>query len=198
MKIDEPVYTSVNGARMEWNDGVTLVHKDDATTLKGSGAEGNWETYPLISQDDTAVKLQKTCSWNRTSDEAIYRLDYFTVVAKDGQGIVLKRRGKENRDISGFIYDNNNTYMFLEPVTLSWGEKSLELEPMTIVQVSYRTDIHIFGPGVEPVFEDISTDEVTAQFSDGKQVNLATDRLYMVNGSWRLLFLPLELLPEME
>lgn len=198
MTIDEPVHTYVNGARMEWNDGVMLIHKDDMTTLKASGSKSNWEIYPLISEDDTTITLQKSCSWNRISDEAIYRLDYFTTISKDEQGIVLKRRGKENRDISGFVYDNSNTYIFLEPVTLTWGEEIMDVEPMTIVQVSYRSDIHIFGPGVEPRFENISTDEVMAEFSDGKKVNLAVDRYYMVNGSWRLLFLPLELLPDMD
>lgn len=196
--IREPVYTSINGIRMDLEEGVKLSHKDDTTTLNISGTKQNMENFPLITADETSIILQKSYSWNRTADEGIYRLDYFTTVSRDGEGILIKRREKESRDISGFLYDNGDTYVFLEPVTLSYNDQTRKLEPMTVVQVSYLGSIQIFGPGTEAVFETVSTEAVTAEFAGGKRVNLATDRYYMINGSWRLLFLPLDVLPEMK
>lgn len=57
--------------------------------------------------------------------------------------------------------------------------------------------LELYGPGIEPVAEEIGTEEVVAEFEDGRKVNLSTDRYYMRNGVWRLLFLPLEGLSEM-
>ena len=100
--------------------------------------------------------------------------------------------------MDGFIFDNEDTYIFLEAAELSYGETRIAIEPLTIVQVSYMEYLQIFGPGVEPRFEEFESDEVTAVFENGKRVNLATDRFYDKNGVCRLLFMPLEALPEME
>lgn len=196
--LEEPVYTVINGMKMEWPEGAYLVRNDGITMMKNGKARQNFQRYPLITEEDGTIVLQKSCSYNRTSDEMIYRLDYFSTVSKDEKGIVISRGGKETRDISGFIYDNEDTYVFLENAVLSWEGESVFIEPLTIVQVSYMNYLQIFGPGLTPRFEWLETDTVTAEFESGKRLNLATDRYYMQNSSWRLLFLPLEALPEMK
>lgn len=196
--IKEPVHTYINGIRLDWEDGIKLSHKDDITTMTVSGEAVNIGGNPLILSGSSAVLFQKNCSWNRTADDIIYRLDYYTEVQKETDGIVIRRRGKESRDISGFIYDNSDTYLFLEPFELTYNGKTERLEPMTVVQAFYQDSIQIFSPYREPVFEYLETEEVIARFDSGKRVNVATDRFYSPNGSWRLLFLPLEVLPEMK
>ncbi len=198
LTIKEPAYLCINGTRTELEAGATLYHKGDSTTIRFAGKKFDLETAPVITADESSIFMQRSCSLNRVDDDCIYRLDYFTQISRDEEGILIKRRNKESRDISGFLYDNSDTYVFLEPVTLSYNEEVIELEPMTIVQVSYMDRIQIFGPGVEPVFETVTSEAVTAEFSNKKRVNLATDRCYAVNGAWRLLFMPLEALPEMK
>ena len=198
LTIKEPAYLCINGTRTELEAGATLYHKGDSTTIRFAGKKFDLETAPVITADESSIFMQRSYSLNRVDDDCIYRLDYFTQISRDEEGILIKRRNKESRDISGFLYDNSDTYVFLEPVTLSYNEEVIELEPMTIVQVSYMDRIQIFGPGVEPVFETVTSEAVTAEFSNKKRVNLATDRCYAVNGAWRLLFMPLEALPEMK
>ena len=198
LTIKEPAYLCINGTRTELEAGATLYHKGDSTTIRFAGKKFDLETAPVITADESSIFMQRSCSLNRVDDDCIYRLDYFTQISRDEEGILIKRRNKESRDISGFLYDNSDTYVFLEPVTLSYNEEVIELEPMTIVQVSYMDRIQIFGPGVEPVFETVTSEAVTAEFSNKKRVNRATDRCYAVNGAWRLLFMPLEALPEMK
>lgn len=198
LTIKEPAYLCINGTRTDLGAGATLYHKDDSTTIRFSGKKYSLETTPVITADESSIIMQRSSSWNRIDDDCIYRLDYFTTISRDEEGILIKRRQKESRDISGFIYDNSDTYVFLEPVTLSYNDQVRELEPMTIVQVAYMDRIQIFGPGVETVFETVTSEAVTAEFSNKKRVNLATDRCYAVNGAWRLLFMPLEALPEMK
>lgn len=196
LTIKEPAYLCINGIRTELEAGATLYHKGDGTTIRFGGKRRTLETAPVITADESSVFMQRSCSWNRVDDDCIYRLDYFSQIGRDEEGVFIRRRNKETRDISGFLYDNSDTYVFLEPVTLSYNDKSVALAPLTIVQVAYMEQIQIFGPGVETVFEPVTSEAVTAEFSNKKRVNLATDRCYAVNGAWRLLFLPLEALPE--
>lgn len=197
LTIKEPAYLCINGIRTELEAGATLYHKGDSTTIRLGKKKYDLETAPVITADESSIFMQRSCSLNRVDDDCVYRLDYFTRISRDAEGILIKRRNKETRDISGFLYDNSDTYVFLEPVTLSYNDKTVELTPMTIVQVAYMEQIQIFGPGVETVFETVTSEAVTAEFSNKKRVNLATDRCYAVNGAWRLLFMPLEALPEM-
>ena len=197
-ELKEPAYMCVNGSRFDLKGDVRLYHKNDRTTLNAFGEKYEMEDYPLILTDSGAVLLQKSCSWTRAADEMIFRVDYFSEVGKDEEGMYIGRRGKKSRDLSGFLYDNSDTYVFLEPATLSYNDKTVEIEPMTVVQVVYRDYIQIYGPGLENETEDLDSDAVTAVFENEKRVNLATDRYYAVNGSWRLLFLPLDVLQAAE
>lgn len=193
-KLEETAYLCINGNRLDLEGNVRLYHKDDKTTLSAFGKKYEMESFPLVLNDSSSVLLQNSCSLTRTSDDSIFRVDYFSEIGRDEDGLFIGRRGKKSHDISGFLYDNGDTYVFLEPVTLSYNDKTVELEPMTVVQATYLGAIQIYGPGREPEAEYLNTEAVTAEFAGGKRVNLATDRYYMVNGSWRLLFLPLEVL----
>lgn len=198
LRIDGPVYTYINGMRFEWENGVRLQHDRDATTLRAPKETQRIETFPLISKEDGSIIMQKSGTWNRTADEWFYRVDYFTTISHDEEGIVIRRGEKESRDISGFLYDNADTYIFLQPVELTYNGQTVHVEPMTIVQVQYRGSIQIFGPGLEPVFDYLAQEEVRAEFADGKRVNLATDTFFKKNGEWRLLFMPLDALKTIE
>ena len=198
MTVEESVYTVINGEKMEWSDGVTLIRRKGKTLLKSGEYEQDFQRYPLIAEQDGKIILQKSCSLNRTSENTITRLDYFTIVSREEEGILVRRGDRETRDVDGFIFDNEDTYVFLEDAILSWGEECIQIEPLTIVQVSYMEYLQIFGPGITPRFEWLASDTVTAEFENGKRLNLATDRFYDKNSSCRLLFLPLEALPEMK
>lgn len=197
LKPGKASYFYVNGMKVNWSENMKLVRRDGVTMIEEKGKRSWFQEFPLVLADENTIILQKSCSYNRIADERIFRLDYFTVLGRQEDGITISRGGKKTKASGGFIYDNRDTYIFLEPVTLTWEEESLSIEPMTIIQVSYMDYIEIYGPGIAPRAEMISTDEVVAKFEDGKKVNLSTDRYYMQNGVWRLLFLPLEGLSEM-
>lgn len=202
LKLDGSVSTCINGETMTWEQGVRLVRQGDETLLKADGASQKLESFPLIKEDGSIV-LQRTCSWNRTEDNGIYRADYFTQLTEENGKIVMSRRGKRVEASDGFLYDNRDTYIFLEPATLYIGGEDGEkqnLSPMTVVQVSSNLYyFQIFGPDREPVFvENPGTDEIVAVFDSKKRINLAIDHYYMENGAWRLLFITLDALKGIE
>ena len=196
LTIDQGVYTCINGMKISLGEKVKLTRKDGITYLKSGGKKENLQSFPLVTEDGGII-LQKSCSWTTTSDDGYYRVDYFTAVTKEDGGIVMRRRGKEVRELSGFLYDNDDTYLFLEEALLQLGDRQIYIAPMTVVQVDYLSHIQMFGPDMEPFFEYLDQNNVVAEFGNGKKVDLAIDRYYMENGSWRLLFMPLDILKEM-
>lgn len=202
LKLDGTVNTCVNGEMVTWEQGVRLTRQGDETFLKADDTSQKMESFPLIKEDGSIV-LQRTCSWNRTADNGIYRADYFTQLTEEDGKIVMSRRGKRAEVSDGFLYDNRDTYIFLEPATLYIGGEDGEkydITPMTVVQVSSNLYyFQIFGPDREPVFAaDPGTDEIVAVFDSKKRINLAIDHYYMENGAWRLLFITLDALKGME
>lgn len=193
--INDPVYVVINGTQVYYQGGVELKHNDEGTTLYNNGHKANIEDKVLMDEEKGYIILQKSGTVNRTDTDSITRADYYTCVAKDEEGnVCLKRRNKMTTDVSGVVYDNKDTYIFLEKATLKYGEKVVEIEPMTVVEVSYLSYIQIYSLGNEPEFEYLENETVMATFANGKRVNLATDRFYQKDGTWRLMHLPLDVL----
>lgn len=192
-QIKEPVSISINGMLCQYPDGLQLQHKDGHTFLKEKFNARLLETFPLILDKSGELLLQKSMIWTQTKEEHVLRLDYFSRVEQLEDNVVLSRGQTRVEGADGFLYDGEDTYIFLESAQLTWNkEQKRTIEPLTIVQVVYGEYIHIYGPGQEPLFEELSTEEVTAEFDSQKRINLATDRYFMPNGVWRLLFLPIE------
>lgn len=193
--IKDPVYIVVNGTKIYYENGVELKHNDEGTILNYDGHKANVEDKVLMDEEKGYIILQRSGTVNRTDTDGIYRADYYTCVAKDENGdVCLKRRNKKSTDVSGVVYDNKDTYIFLEEATLKYADKTVEIKPMTVVEVSYLSHIQIYSLGNEPEFEYLESEIVMATFADGKRVNLATDRFYQKDGTWRLMHLPLDVL----
>ena len=197
LQIGQEAYTCINGVKISLGEGLRLTRKDGVTYLGSGRKKEDIQNFPLVTEEDGSIILQKSCSWTTTSDDKFYRVDYFTTVSKEDDSIVMRRRGREVREPSGFLYDNDDTYIFLEEALVQLGDRQIYIAPMTVVQVDYLSHIQMFGPDMEPFFEYLDQNNVVAEFGNGKKVDLAIDRYYMENGSWRLLFMPLDILKEM-
>lgn len=198
LRVDQPVYTYIGKGRIEWPEGVRLIRRKGVTYIKSGGEKRDLQFCPLVTGDGASIIMQKSCSYNRTADDQFFRTDYFTSVSRDGEELVLRRKGTEVRGLSGFLYDNDDTYVFLESGVLELGGEEIRITPMTVVQADYLSSILIFGPGREPFFERLDQDNLMVRLASGRSVDVATDRYYEENGTWRLLFLSLDALPDMK
>ena len=196
MDIMDTVYTVINGEKITLSGGIRLVHKDGKTTVRHVGTKYDLEDAVLVDEDINGYIFESDLSINRTDSLELRRTDHFSKLVKDAGGIKLTYRNKENTELTGFLYDNKDTYIFLEPAELNIEDRKIEIGPMTAVEVSYQQYVQIYGPGIEPEFIEYTGASAEAFFAAGKKINLSTDRYYQKNGEWRLLFLPLESLKD--
>lgn len=74
-----------------------------------------------------------------------YRINYFTTVENRDGLINLSKDGKKAQVSGGYLYDGNNLFIFLEPVTLMVGNKEINLGTMSYVRVNYRNNMEIYN-----------------------------------------------------
>lgn len=202
MTVKEPVSVYINGERIRFENGARLLRRDARTKCDNGREIQDIENYPLLT-DGGDIILQKSFSWNKIAGSGIYRVDYFTRLTYQNGKVRMEKRDGSAEAADGFLYDNQDVYIFLEPVTLYIGGedgKQVKLDPMSVVQcVTNFRWMQIYGAGKEPVLlDELENLEVVAVFSNKRKVDLASDLYYMENGAWRLLFMPLESLNGME
>ncbi len=98
-----------------------------------------------------------------------------------------------------FLFDGKNTYLFFEPVTITWGDMSLELSPFSFIEVRYNRSIYVFDRLTES-YAQIMTgmNEVTTTISGGVTINLSADIISRENGQEQMLFLQPNLLEDLK
>lgn len=194
LTVKEPVYIVINGEKSPFKSGVKLENKDGSTILRDGKNAYAVDEFPILYENRDAVLFQTNGSWNRVDTDEIFRFDCFTEVEKKEDGLYIQKGNKKAIADSGFLYDNRDTYLLLEPATLSLNGEEIELQEMTVIHCKYLEYISIYGPDMKPTFEELTKDQVLLTFSNGKSVNVSSDRYYQANGTWRLLFLPLDVL----
>ena len=124
------------------------------------------------------------------------RLESFSTVSVSDSSIQLKDENQSRDGVSGFLFDGEGTYIFLEPAEIDWEDDSIEVPAMSFAVVQYGQTLNLYVYGEDSArLISINEKEVKASFKNGGSVNLGTNKLWLPNGTWLLLFTKPELLP---
>jgi hypothetical protein len=218
--IDEPVYRFENGVKHEYT-GKTEIKRDDkdVVTLTNNGRSEALESVPLYfdpnpadpdaaDQADQSQAGQSAAKKNPTKvlipTRMIYVDPWTMRMGRTGYNTLLTMEGSsrtahtDSRDISlgaGFIYDGRNTYIFLDPMTLEYGGKTIDLPPLSYAMVYYDLRIEIYTPnGETAIVEQTGPVKVNADSKDttdgGYHIDLSMDILRSKNGETLLITQP--------
>lgn len=180
-------FQSHGGTREKYNGELTFTWKDGRVTMKYDGTQMEMDGYPLYENGGNTLFLPKAMLWVQQESEKYNRVEYFSTLTMEDEGAFLQDGNRSMTAAEGFLYDGGDVYVFLEPVTLSWGRWT-ELPAGSTVVVRYGSDLNIYGYKAGSYYEEISYDtDVTASFQNGDTVNLSKDRLKEANGSWKLI-----------
>ena len=168
--------------------GKTKLRYDNGTAmLTDDTGERTIDSKPLYASDQELV-LPVAYAWYDLDTGKIYRLEHFSKVDVEGNQIVLKDGNKKRVGARGFIYDGQNTYLFLEQAEITVGDHKVNLAPLSYVVSQYGTSLQYYamGTGKSVVIQADGADQL-AKFTNGDTLNLGTDTLNKANGSWQLL-----------
>ena len=145
--VTEPIYRFDTGARLDYT-GRTTFERDEETgelTLKNKGKTEVLDHAPIyytenenkiLSPAQMAVVYPDVKKHGRSGFNMIIERD------SDGNYIALIH-GKEIDVTNSFLYDGNNTYVFLEPMIISIGMEEITLPAYSYAYVYYNLRIEL-------------------------------------------------------
>ena len=185
--VDEPIYRFDTGARLDYV-GRTSFERDDESgeiTIKNKGEKAVLDGAPIYFTDDPNKMLLPTqmaviYPKARTHGRSGFNME----INREGQQITAIVRSNTIDVSKAFLYDGNNTYVFLEPMTIIMGMQEIELPAYSYAYVYYNLRIELYSPdeSVNIVLQTGDVQVLAIAKDLSYQIDLSKDILHTVDG----------------
>lgn len=178
MTIKEPVMVSIMGDKQEYK-GVTRLkyrEKDEEVILRNEARTLLLSGAPAYCMESGDAVLSRKMIYSNYETGLIRRVNHFARVSVSDSVASIRTGGKKEHQLNGgYLFDGMNTYLFLDPMTVSWGTDTLELSPLSCISVFNKKGFYYYSP------EDGKADYV----SSGEEIVRAEDEdhTYILNMS---------------
>lgn len=194
--LDSSAYTFFFDKKIEIGSDSTIVEKKNGTYLKNK-VETLLLTTPIYIENDTAIFLPYDYVYYNPRDIYLAKASKFSKISKAETG--YKYASKKSVDIpNGFLYDGENTYVFLEDVKLKYANYTLDIPAMSTIIVETNNEMIIYNINSKELKQyDIYGFDIEI-IVDDYYVNCATDVLVDSKDNKQLIFSNPEILDEIK
>lgn len=121
-------------------------------------------------------------------------------ITMDANAVYINYNGQLSSFTELFLYNGKDTYIFFDNLELYWGDKKLEISPLSYVMTDSNGYIDIYNyKNDEYITEHIQGyQDVFVKLKDGATINLSKDIMYRVDGQEFMLFKNPSLLNEVQ
>lgn len=194
VSVREPVFISYMGEAYEFEGKTTLRwdKKQNLMYLENRSLDSSLPMMgmPVYSENRDSLIVTSMMSYTNPDTNYIRRLSYFGKAAWSGQNCTLSVKGSRNTIVNGgYLFDGTNTWVFLEPVTVTIGDEEISLEPLSYIYVKNKEYLYYYSSGEnKSVFEEWTGADIMADNSNGKwSLNLSRDLLVPEDGRIQML-----------
>lgn len=188
------LYSFFLGEKTYWDDAKFQIDDQNQVRLSDSkGEELNVNGWLFYYEDQDMMFWPFYGMWYSVEDVTCARIERFSKIKYEHETgcSVLMADGSE-KQLTGFLYDNQDTYVFLESVTISYNGQTRGLAPLSYVRVYGNKSMELYNYGQEKGEIITLESNPEALFNSGVRVDLKGDVMYYANGIPRLLFVSLE------
>ena len=148
--VKEPIYRYDTGARLDYT-GRTAFERDEETgqlTLKNSGKTEVLDSAPIyFTENKNKILLPAQMAVVFPDVRKHGRGGFNMEIEKGDNGsFIAKVRGDSVDVTNSFLYDGNNTYVFLEPMTITMGLEEIDLPAYSYAYVYYNLRVEFISP----------------------------------------------------
>lgn len=175
MTIREPVMVSIMGEKEEYKGTTKLKYRDsdEEVILQNGSRTLLLSGVPVYCKESGDVVLSRKMIYSNYDTGLIRRVNHFARVSvSDGVARIRTGGRKEHQLNGGYLFDGRNTYLFLEPVTVSWGTENLELSPLSYISVFNKKGFYYYSQENKQAEYVSSGEEVVRAVSEGEQYSL--------------------------
>ena len=188
-KIRDTAYQYYGGRTVRIESGAELRSGTDGTVFLKTGKQTTETTLPVYLENSRKVVLTSDMLYISPRNGGCSRADHFSEVeCKINQMISVSRGGSKADTERGFLYDGEDFYLFLEPVTVNFNGYTMDLPALSYVEAVYGGYMMVFNYETKECFTELSDGSGTAQPPSGDYVlSLLGDSVTMRDGSKMLL-----------
>lgn len=187
--LEEKGYQCYGGNTVELESGVKLKRNSEDKTLLIRDGEGSETFLPIYLLQEPAMVLSNDMLLFTPRENGVSRVSYFSKVSCDKYGAVaIEKNGKTEKTEQGFLYDGNDFYIFLEPVTLKFNGYSMKLPALSYVEAVYGGYMTVYNYETKEFFIELSDGTGSASVPSGDyEISLMGDSMTLYDGSRKLL-----------
>ena len=177
------------GSFTKINAGAELRRGTDGTTNLKLGKQSIATTLPVYLDNSRKVVLTTDMLYIAPRSLDFRRAACFSEVECRANGAVyFTRDGSAENIEQGFLYDGEDFYLFLEPVTVSFNGYTMELPALSYVEAVYGGYMMLFNYDTKEFFIEQSDGTGTAYPPSGDyEVSLLGDSMVLNDGNKLLL-----------
>ena len=171
----EPVLVSMMGDKQEYHGTTRLVYQEEDGEVRLENGDRTLllSGVPVYGKESGSAVLTRKMTYSNYETGLIRRVNHFARVScADGVASIQTGGKKAHQLNGGYLFDGKNTYLFLEPMTVTWGKESLELAPLSFISVFNGQGFYYFS----------KEDQKASYVSDGENVVMAAAE----KGGWTL------------
>lgn len=183
----EALYTVSMGLRECWEDGKFSLDEDGNSVFSSGDYTIQAEGQPYYYEDQDQMLLNTPYIWYPVNDTYARALERYSILKLSSDGVTAVLPNGTEQKISGYLYDNRDTYIFLETVYVTCGEETLRLPPLSFVKTYQGGKADIYPYGREEGYFLSYEDSLDAEFENGAGVCMSGDIMYYANGMSRLI-----------
>ena len=171
------VYQYFSGVKMEYTAKISRNRKKVILGYENSDFAVNLDSTPVYIKDSDNVIFPKEMSIIFPLKNREYQVNALAEVYKENNLYYLNIRNLNKTFDHIFYFDGNNLYFFIEAVTLTVGDRNIELSPMSYISCSYLNMVEYYDRDSDS-FEIINiTNEKVTVSNDYMTIDVGSDKI---------------------
>lgn len=182
--VDEvEVYQYFSGVKMEYTARIGRNKKNVILDYENKDYVVSLDSTPVYIKDKDNVIFTKEMSIVYPLEDKQYQVNALAEVYKQFDLYYLNIRNLNKTFDHLFFYDGNNLYFFIDNVTLTVGNQSIQLSPMSYVSALYLNFVEYYDYATDTYgMLDISNNSEVIVKNDYMTLNVATDKMIYNDG----------------
>ena len=181
--VDEvEVYQYLSGIKVEYTATISRNKKNVILDYENNDYVTTLDSTPVYIKDTNNVIFPKEMSIVFPLDDMQYQVNALSEVYMENDLYFLNIRDLNTSYDHVFYYDGKNMYFFVDNVTLTIGDRKIELSPLSYVNASYMSYVEYYDRenDVSEVVE--ITNEKVIVSSDYMSIEVANDKVIYQDG----------------
>lgn len=174
----EDTFQYVAGRKVDFSADASYRNKDGVIEVRDERGDHTLNgAVPILYQGEQKMLLPANMIlMTPAQSNGLRRVNYFTTVKVEGNIAVFEKDRKSAQSYGGFLYNGEDTYVFLEKTKLRIGTKKVELEPLSYVRAVYKQYVEYYS-SADGVHEWIGMSEtdVEATLQSGSKIDAGRD-----------------------